>query len=87
MARLLQTLPLLVSVTSGQDSESYTYTSKDFKVLNFCVAYTKCIATLWHHLIYLFVCPRESIASHVVSCRGHFACVVSSNFLGDRFES
>ena len=55
MARLLQTLPLLVSVTSGQDSESYTYTSKDFKVLHFCVAYTKCIATLWGHLIYLFV--------------------------------
>ena len=73
MARLLQTLPLLVSVTSGQDSESYTYTSKDFKVLNFCVAYTKCIATLWHHLIYLIV--NESRApvtwSSVVS---DFAC-------------
>ena len=31
-----------------------------------CVAYTKCIATLWYHLIYLFVCPRESNACHVV---------------------
>jgi len=32
----------------------------------FCVAYTKCIATLWHDPIYLFICLRESIACHVV---------------------
>ena len=30
-----------------------------------CVAYTKCIATLWHELIYLFVNERPK-ACHVV---------------------
>ena len=40
----------------------------------FCVAYTKCIATLWYRLIYffiylfmyLFICLRESSVCHVV---------------------
>ena len=30
-----------------------------FNPLSFCVAYTKCIATLWRHRIYLFICLRE----------------------------
>ena len=34
---------------------------------HFCVAYTKCVATLRHDRIYLFICPRESSACHVVS--------------------
>ena len=37
--------------TTFEDSRSWRLQ----KNLNFCVAYTKCIATLWRHLIYLFV--------------------------------
>ena len=35
----------------------------------FCVAYTKCIATLWHELIYLFVNKRstESLSRGLMS--------------------
>ena len=32
----------------------------------FCVAYTTCVATLWHDRIYLFICTRKSTACHVV---------------------
>ena len=32
----------------------------------YCVAYTTCAATLWHDRIYLFICPPESSAYHVV---------------------
>ena len=33
----------------------------------FCVAYTKCIATLWHHLIYLFSTRVERLSRALVS--------------------
>ena len=33
---------------------------------DFYVAYTTCVATLWHDRISLFVCTRESSACHVV---------------------
>ena len=38
-------------------------------LLQFCVAYTKCVATLWHDRIYLFV--RESRAPVIWSSNPH----------------
>ena len=53
-------------------------------IQHFCVTYTKCIATIWHHLIYLFIYlfvheSREPVTwSSVVAIL--VVSVVSSNF-------
>ena len=34
-----------------------------------CVVHMRCLVTLWHDWIYLFICPRESSAYNVVEYR------------------
>ena len=46
----------------------------------FCVAYTKCIATLWRHLIYLFVHESQAPVTQYSVVAILVVNVVSSNF-------
>ena len=52
---------LSASSVSSAERDNYGY--------DFCVAYTKCVATPWYDRIYLYICTRELSACHLVQYR------------------